>query len=255
MKNLGQRLKTNIANIRQRNVGKHCGSNIVQKIGKMNKNTFNNKRKKNIISINKVIIKHISENLKEYLIVSLFFLIGIILGVVVINNSDSTTRSNIQGYIQTFIDSLKSNEYKIDIIKLLQMTIINNVKLVVIIWLVGSTVIGMPLIYGIVGLRGFCLGYTISAIIATIGSSKGISFAISALFLQNILIIPGIFAICISSIKLYRAIMQDRRRENIKLEICRHSMFSFIILIIFTIAAIFETYGSANLIMLTAKYM
>lgn len=206
-------------------------------------------------NIRTVIFQHISSNLKEYLIISIFFLIGIILGVVVINNSEEETQLNIQGYIETFINSLKSNEYKIDINALLKSSIINNIKLAVLIWFVGSTVIGMPLIYAVIAFRGYCLGYTIAAMIATLGVGKGVTFAITALLLQNLLLIPGIFALSISGIKLYKAIMQDRRKENIKIKIYKHSIFSLGCLLILVIAAIVETYASGNLIGLAVKYI
>lgn len=237
MRNLAQRVKNNDFGIKRKNIKKNSRAK-----GKNN-------------NIKQIIFRHISNNIKEYTIVSIFFLIGVILGVIVINNSDVESQNNIQGYIQTFINSLKSNEYKIDIQGLLQSSIISNVKLALLIWFVGSTVIGMPLIYGIIAFRGYCLGYTIAAIMATLGSRSGTTFALASLLLQNLLIIPGIFALSISGIRLYKAIMQDRRKENIKLEIYKHSIFSLGILIILVLAAVVETYASGNLIMLTVKYI
>ena len=237
MRNLAQRVKNTEFGIKRTNIKK------------------NNRTKGKTNNIKQIVFRHISNNIKEYTIVSIFFLIGVILGVIVINNSDVESQNNIQGYIQTFINSLKSNEYKIDIQGLLQSSIISNVKLALLIWFVGSTVIGMPLIYGIIAFRGYCLGYTIAAIMATLGSRSGITFALASLLLQNLLIIPGIFALSISGIRLYKAIMQDRRKENIKLEIYKHSIFSLGILIILVLAAVVETYASGNLIMLTVKYI
>ena len=132
---------------------------------------------------------------------------------------------------------------------------ISNVKLALLIWFVGSTVIGMPLIYGIIAFRGYCLGYTIAAIIATLGTTNGLTFALSSLLLQNLLIIPVIFALSISGIRLYKAIMQDRRKENIKLKIYQHSIFSLGMVVILILAAIIETYVSGNLIMFMVKYI
>lgn len=202
-----------------------------------------------------IIYKHISDNFQKYVMVALFFLIGIILGVIVVNNSDELTKQDIQGYIKTFVESLNNESYAIDIVKLLQSSVINNVKLAILIWFVGSTVIGMPLIYGIVAFRGYCLGYTITAIIATLGTGKGIGFVMSSLLLQNILIIPVVLFMSVSATKLYKAIMQDKRRENIKLGIYRHTLCSFIGLIVLVIAAFVETFISSNLISYFSKYM
>ncbi len=235
-----------------------CTARREKKSGRHTSRSYTNKVNSKNEKINKLknsIYKHIVYNSKEYIGLSFVFLIGIILGILVINKTDIETQKNVNGYIQTFIDSIKSNQYRIDINVLLQTSILNNIKMVILLWFIGSTVIGMPLLYGVVGFRGYCLGYTISAVVLTLGSGKGLIFVLSSLFLQNIILIPSIFVLSISGTKLYKAIMHDRRKENIKLEIYKHSMFSLVILVISIIAAVVETYGSGNLIMLITRYI
>ena len=95
----------------------------------------------------------------------------------------------------------------------------------------GSTVIGVPFVYGIIAFRGFCIGFTASSIIATLGTQKGILFLCTSLLLQNILFIPCILALGVSGLKLYKSIIKDKRKENIKIEIYRHTIFSLMMLI------------------------
>lgn len=54
--------------------------------------------------------------------------------------------------------------------------------------------------------------------------------------------------------KLYQAIMKDKRRETIKLEITRHTIFSCILLIGLEISSFVEVYLSSNLLEICAKY-
>ncbi len=49
--------------------------------------------------------------------------------------------------------------------------------------------------------------------------------------------------------------MKDRRRENIKLEILRHTCFSAAISIMLFVSSIVETYISSNLFMSTVKIL
>ena len=50
----------------------------------------------NIINVKTIILEHINNNLKDYIILILFFIVGIILGVIFINNSnDLQTEQNI----------------------------------------------------------------------------------------------------------------------------------------------------------------
>ena len=208
--------------------------------------------KKRRVSIKETVINHILENLKLYIIVIVIFIIGISLGVVFINNANETQVSEIQNYINNFINSLKQN-YHIDKMELIKSSIGDNLILIITMWFIGSTVIGIPIIFGIVLYRGFCIGYTVSAIIAVLGVQKGVIFLLSTVFLQNLIFIPVLICMTISSIKLYKSIMKDRRRENIKIEIIRHTLISIILLIALLIATLVEVYVSTNILMLTLK--
>lgn len=199
--------------------------------------------------IGNIISTHILNNLKEYISVILVFLIGVILGVIIINHSSENQIIQIKEYINNFINDLK--EYgNIDKSALLTQTLLNNAYLILALWFAGSTVIGIPIVYGIVAYKGFCLSYTISSSIITLGTLKGILFSMSSMLLQNLIYIPCIWALAVSGIKLYKSIVKDKRRENIKLEIVRHIMFSLIIGIVIILAGTFiETYVSTSLIL------
>ena len=127
---------------------------------------------KYLSELKKIILQHINLNLKDYLVLSIIFIIGVMLGVVIINNSNEQSKSEISGYINGFIETIKDEQYEVDKSKLTKISIIENLKLVGIIWLAGSTIIGIPLIYVITSYKGFCIGYTISAIIASLGAWK-----------------------------------------------------------------------------------
>lgn len=122
-------------------------------------------------------------------------------------------------------------------------------------WFVGSTVIGIPIVLGIVAFRGFCLGYTISSSVAIWGTGKGILFFITSMLLQNIIFIPCMLALAVSGIKLYKSIMKDKRKENIKIEIFRHTIFSVMILILLILASFIETYVSTSLLNFYVQYL
>lgn len=209
------------------------------------------KRRNN--KIKEILIAYIKNNIKEYAIIVLIFLIGLILGVIFINNTGQTQIDEISSYLNSFITDLKSN-MQIDKSTLLQEALISNFLLALGLWFVGSTVVGIPIVFGIIAYRGFCLSYTISSSIVTFGMGKGILFALTSVLLQNILFIPAILALAVSGIKLYKSILKDKRKENIKLEITRHTIFSTIILIILEISAFIEVYVSTNLLQLCSKY-
>ena len=121
------------------------------------------KRNSKILSI---IREHLKTNLKYYFTVAIVFLIGIIIGEMFINNIDESQKTQIGDYLYTFTQALNS-DYKVDTNNLLKSSIINNLLLALLLWFIGSTVVGIPIVYIIICIRGFFLGYTLSSIIIT----------------------------------------------------------------------------------------
>lgn len=193
------------------------------------------------------IANYFIENIKAYTFIAIIFIIGIILAIVFINNLDESQRNEISTYITTFTNSLKDG-YTIDKGALLTSSIWKNVILCIIMWFTGSTVIGIPLVLGIVAYRGFCLGYTIISLTFTYGTWNGTIFFLTSMLLQNLILIPCILSLAVSGLKLYKSIVKDRRRENVKIEIVRHTVFSILMLIMLIIAALIETYISTSLL-------
>ncbi len=98
------------------------------------------------------------------------------------------------------------------------------------------------------------MGYTISIFISIMGLSKGLSFILISILLQNIIFIPAILALAVSGFKLYKSIVKDNRKENIKIEIARHTLFSVVMLILLIVSSLIETFISTNILRCCIKY-
>lgn len=92
------------------------------------------------INIKNTIYQHIASNSKEYILVTLIFIIGLFLGVMFINNTKETQISEITSYLNNFIDKLKNTE-ELNSMQLLRMTIFENIVLAMTLWFFGTTVI------------------------------------------------------------------------------------------------------------------
>lgn len=200
-----------------------------------------------------MILGYINENIKIYAIVTLMFLIGWVIGIIFVNNSQEVQQEQINGYINTFIQGIKSDA-EISKPEILKNSILSNLGITVLLWFLGSTVIGMPLIYIVILYKGYSIGCTISAIVASLGAGKGIVFILSTMLLQSIIYIPCLLSLAVSGIKLYKQIMEDRRTENIKIQILRHSIFCIFIFLMLIIAALIETYISTNIAQKLIKF-
>ena len=206
------------------------------------------KKKSEILNIIK---EEIISNYKSYILVIILFSVGLFLGVLFINQTEN--QENVIKYINTYIDEIKMLKSNNTIVQL-KSDIKSNIFLVFILWFAGTTIVGIPIVFGIIIARGFCLGYTISACVITLGKTKGLIFVLLTIFLQNLILIPALIFLGVSSIKLYKSIVKDRRKENIKISILKHSIVSIFILIILIISSLIKIEISYRLILLFAKY-
>ena len=61
--------------------------------------------------------------------------------------------------------------------------------------------------------------------------------------------------LAVSGMKLHNSIMEDKRKENIKVEILRHTLLSLLVLILLILSSLIEVYISKNLLLFFIKYL
>ena len=207
------------------------------------------------------IIKHIKTNAREYGILLIIFLIGVLIGIFVVNHLSESQKNENTSYVLSLINKIKENK-QINYTELLKESLIKNLIIAGSFWIVGITVTLVPIIYGIICFRGFCLGYTISSIIAILGEGRGLAVSISSLLLQNLTLIPIILVLAQSGIQVHKRTINKNQepknrhsRDSIKSEILRHSILSIIMTILLGISSLIETYISSNLFELIVKFI
>ena len=97
-------------------------------------------KKNKRLNVTNIIYQHVINNSKEYIIVTLIFIIGIFLGVMFINNTQENQMAEITSYLNNFIEKLQNTE-NLENIKMLQTIILENVTLGIALWFFGTTVI------------------------------------------------------------------------------------------------------------------
>lgn len=199
-----------------------------------------------------ILYNHIVNNKRGYLILTILFFIGLIIGVFFINNAQDTQIEEINNYLNEIVNNVKSYA-SIDYGNLMKQSLTSNFIIIILLWFGASTIIGIPIVYGTIIVKGFSIGYTISSIISCFGIGKGIAISLSIMLLHNIIFIPTMLAASVSGMKLYQSIMKKKDRENIKIEIIRHTIFCAFMLILMIISSLIEVYGSTNIYIFLLK--
>lgn len=199
-----------------------------------------------------VLLEYVLKNKKNFLCILGLFLLGIIIGVIFINNANSSQIEEIKEYVSNLAENIKTEEH-INKTELLAQSLTKNILCILLIWFLGCTIIGSVFIFVAIIYRGFSLGYTISAIIACLGIKTGCVFTILGLLLQNIFFLPAYFILCESGIKLYNGIC--KHCINLKLEVIRHTAIMLISMVLIVIASFVEVYLSTNFLIFLKDFL
>ena len=162
----------------------------------------------------KNIINTIIPNKKINYFIFFVFSLGIISGaifLVIINENDKT---NTITQITNFFNNINMNT--INSVQALKNSLFNNFTYILLLWIFGMSIIGILFNVFIVYIKGFVLGFSISALIYVYGL-KGILASFIYIFPHQLLnvfciIVIGIYSLMFTNI-LYKQIMKNKNME------------------------------------------
>lgn len=175
-------------------------------------------------------------DIKIYFIVCILFIIGIVVGTIyfriVVNDVDIKEKL-IEGLVLTANNDLPRGEQILPVV-------LNNMKMLILYWIVGISVVGSPFLLVYCLIKGASLSFIISTIIFRFGFIEGNLYAFKNLFVHSCLNVFAIILLTVSSVKV--SINALKNKKDIRLELVRHSIVSAISLIILGISAVIQTF-------------
>ncbi len=133
---------------------------------------------------------------KLFILVFAITLLCFIAGMLLISMLSKSNKELIINSLNNFYTSLKEN--KISSTNLLYKTMTSNLILNIIIWVLGISIIGIPIVIFILGFKSLSLGFTISSLIYT--------YKFNGLLKAIIYLIPNIINIFIVFVLVYYSI-------------------------------------------------
>ncbi|OPX43641.1 stage II sporulation protein M [Ruminiclostridium hungatei] len=152
-----------------------------------------------------VVKEHIKNNKFLYLSLFLFYIIGICLGAASVNDLDFQQKGEMVTFFNGFVKLLDTNDF--DKLDLLKITLLDNTKLILLFWVLGFTVVGFPVYYAVLGMRGFSTGFGSGIIMGMLGT-KGILISTICFVPKEIILVPCLVALGVNGIKLSGAVFK-----------------------------------------------
>lgn len=176
------------------------------------------------------------------------FAMGIIFGAVLVNSLPLSQKQELYGFLQYFFNSLTqqglspSNAH-------FQESFGHYAKTVGIMWVLGLSIIGLPLILLILFLKGVVVGFTVGFLVSQM-QWQGVTFAMMGVLPQNLLVVPAMFIVGVSGISFSLRLIQTRlvsKRDGIMPHFIGYTVLVVAMLGVLALASLFETFVSPRL--------
>lgn len=188
----------------------------------------------------------LDKNLFVFLIVLL--LVGIIAGgvfVTILNNSDKTL---VNEYINSFVDNIENGQ--VDYLFVIKNNLITNISYVLIIWLLGISIIGLPIIVIMYFFKIFTLGFTIGSIILSF-KFKGVLFALIYAFPAQIFIILALLLLTMYAMSFsFKLIITIFKKKTMDFRLIMNKYFKILLICLIgvIIMSLYDAYVMPNIV-------
>ena len=194
-------------------------------------------------------------NKKIFVFLFVLMLIGIIAGSIFITILNSSDKELVINHLNEFIDNINNN--KLDYFFALKNNLITNISYVILIWLLGISVIGLPIIIIMFFTKCFILGFSVGAILTTF-KIKGILVGLIYVFpgqVINLLFLLFLMMYSMSfTFKMIYAILK-KKSLDFKLIMNKYLKILLIVLGIVILMSLYDTYLMPKLIKLIIPFI
>lgn len=193
--------------------------------------------------------EHIHRNLFLYVISLLFLCIGIVLGIYTVKYMGEIEKNTLVSYFLEFTKGIDLT--KIDKKHIFLQAVKNNVPIIICIWFLGLSMLGIPIILIVDLIKGFTIGFTTSFVINGLGT-KGVLVNILAIFPQNIIYIPCIVIASVTAMEFSLMLLKYNEfkilKSNSLIRLVPYSTIFLLLLGLMLIGFLLEGYISPNML-------
>ena len=185
---------------------------------------------------------------KLLIFLTILLLIGITVGSIFVSILDSTDKNLISEHLYNFIDNIESNN--LDYFSVLKNNLITNISFVIVIWLLGISVIGLPFILIMFFSKCFILGFSIGAVLYVF-KFNGILFSLFYILPGQVVSILIYLLLTMYAMSFsFKMIYTILKRKTLDFKIIMNKYFKIFlfVLLIIIVMNLYDTYLMPKLI-------
>lgn len=189
------------------------------------------------------------ENLNLYVFIGVLIIVGAIFGALLVNALTLEQQQELAGEIGLYLSSIKDTDQLVQAVTFWESFLFYS-KWLLLIWLLGLSVIGLPVVLVLDFLKGVLIGFAV-ALLAQQLAWKGVFFFLVATAPQNALVIPALMIASVSAARFAYFVVKERlfkRKGQLMPSFLAHTAVSVLMLAMLCIASLYEAYLSPLLL-------
>ncbi|MGY3716378.1 stage II sporulation protein M [Sutcliffiella cohnii] len=192
------------------------------------------------------LLLHFKEYSSLYLFIVVLFIMGVIFGAIVVNSMNFSQKHDLFIYVERFFGQVANGELASSKDIFFQ-SFFQKLTFVMLMWVLGISIIGLPVILILLFLKGVVVGFTVGFIVNQL-SWKGFLLSFASIFPQNTIAIPVyiiVTALAVAfSMKMIRQLFAKRITEPFFQSFLRYSILMGILLVILGVSSFVEAFLS-----------
>lgn len=190
------------------------------------------------------ITNHLREHATIYMFMIILFLTGVIFGAIIVNSMNIVQKLDLFFYLERYFGQISAEE-QIENQTILMGSFLYHIKYLLLLFVLGLTVIGLPVVWILLFVKGLVVGFSVGFIVNQLGM-KGLILASLSIAPQNLLVIP-IYIIAgslsmIFSLTLLGILFNRKVARPIFQPFSRYVMMFSLLLVVSFIAALLEAF-------------
>ncbi|MCD1260723.1 stage II sporulation protein M [Paenibacillus athensensis] len=189
------------------------------------------------------------EHLSLYIFVSVLFVIGVVFGAVMVNALSLDQKQEMSRHLGSFFQQMNEG-VAFDSQQSFTQSFGMHMKWLLLIWLFGLSIIGLPLILVLDFLKGVLIGFSVGYLVGQM-SWPGLLFALASIAPQNLIIIPALLVCSVAAMAFSLYMIKNRflqRRGSMYTSFMRYTSVTLVMAVFLLGAALYEGYLSPELI-------
>lgn len=199
--------------------------------------------------LSQTLLYHIEDNKAIYLFTIILFLIGIIFGAIVVNSLSLTQKNDLFMYLQQFFGQV-SNGHLAESSAIFSQSFAHYAKYVGLMWILGLSIIGLPVILILLFLKGVVVGFTVGFLVNQMGMT-GFFLSFVSVLPQNLFLVPAFIIVGTASVSFSLKMIQNQFMKRINEPVfplfLRYSFLILCVGAVIAVASFIEAYVSPSL--------